>query len=58
MDHCARSIKAQFKYADKIGAKFVGVIGETELADGTVVLKTMKTGEERVVVQSEIKELI
>lgn len=58
MDHCARSIKAQFKYADKIGAKFVGVIGENELADGTIVLKTMKTGEERVVRQNEIKKLI
>jgi len=58
MDHCARSIKAQFKYADKIGAKFVGVIGETELAEDTVVLKTMETGEERTVRQNEIKKLI
>ena len=55
MDHCARSIKAQFKYADKIGAKTVGVIGESEMENATVVLKTMETGEERVVHQKDIK---
>ncbi|MEA5004743.1 MAG: histidine--tRNA ligase [Christensenella sp.] len=55
MDHCARSVKAQFKYADKIGAKTVIVIGEEEMEKGTVVLKTMETGEERVVRQEEIK---
>ena len=55
MDHCARSIKAQFKYADKIGAKTVIVIGEEEMENGTAVLKTMETGEERAVKQDEIK---
>lgn len=58
MDHCARSIKAQFKYADKIGAKFVAVIGEDEMKDGTAVLKTMETGEERVVHQDDIKKFV
>ncbi|MEA4853562.1 MAG: histidine--tRNA ligase [Christensenella sp.] len=54
MDHCARSIKAQFKYADKIGAKIVIVIGEDEMQNGTAVMKTMENGEERVVQQSEL----
>lgn len=58
MDHCARSIKAQFKYADKLGAKFVAVIGESEMEEGTAVLKTMETGEERVVHQSDIKKFV
>ena len=58
MDHCARSMKAQFKYADKLGAKFVGVVGETELADGTLVLKTMQTGEERSIHQDEIEKFL
>ena len=58
MDHCARSMKAQFKYADKLGAKFVGVVGETELAEGTLVLKTMQTGEERSIHQDEIEKFL
>ena len=49
IDHTERSIKAQFKYADKIGAKFVAVIGGNELADGVMNVKNMATGEsERV----------
>ena len=49
IDHMERSIKAQFKYADKIGAKFVAVIGGNELAEGVTNVKNMATGEsERV----------
>lgn len=44
-----RGIKAQFKYADKIGAKFVGVIGETELASNAVKIKEMQSGKEEMV---------
>ena len=45
-DLCERSLKAQMKYADKIGARFTTVLGENELASGTVVLKNMETGEQ------------
>ena len=49
IDHMQRSIKAQFKYADKIGAKYVAVIGGNELEEGAVNVKRMATGEsERV----------
>ncbi len=41
-DLMARSLKAQFKYADKIGARFVAVIGETELQEGAAQVKDMK----------------
>ena len=44
-DHMERSIKAQFKYADKLGAKFVAVIGGNELAEGVMNVKNMATGE-------------
>ena len=40
-----RSVKAQFKYADKIGAKYVAVIGGNELAEGRANVKNMATGE-------------
>ena len=45
IDHMDRSVKAQFKYADKIGAQFVAVIGGNELAEGKAVIKSMATGE-------------
>ncbi len=45
IDHEGRSLKAQFKYADKIGAKYVAVIGSDELIKGELSLKNMATGE-------------
>ena len=45
VDHLERSIKAQFKYADKIGAKYVVVIGGNELESGVANVKSMATGE-------------
>lgn len=44
-DLMARSVKAQMKYADKLGAKFTGIIGDEELEKGVVRLKRMETGE-------------
>ena len=45
-DLCDRSLKAQMKYADKIGARYTMVIGDDELAAGTANLKNMQTGEQ------------
>jgi histidyl-tRNA synthetase len=53
-DHQARSLKAQFKLADRLGARFVVVVGTDEVATGQVTLRDMSAGrEERV----EIREL-
>ena len=41
-----RSLRAQMKYADKIGAKFIAVIGDNEVDEGITKLKNMATGEE------------
>jgi histidyl-tRNA synthetase len=49
MDHVGRSLKAQFKYADKIGASWVCTIGDDELAANTIRIKEMATGNEEVV---------
>lgn len=43
----ARGLKAQMKYADKIGAKYCLVLGDDELAAGKAELKNMKTGEKK-----------
>lgn len=45
-DHAGRSFKAQFKYADKLNARFVAVIGDDELGRGVVKLKSMDDGAE------------
>ena len=44
LDHMSRGIKPQFKYADKINAKYVIVIGENELKSGKVNIKNMSDG--------------
>ena len=44
---CGRSLKAQMKYANKIGAAFTLVLGDEELAAGKAKIKNMKTGEQK-----------
>ena len=46
IDHVGRSMKAQFKYADKAEASYVVTIGDDELAKGQVRLREMKSHEE------------
>ena len=44
-DIAGRGLKAQMKYADKLGARYVIVVGDNELETGDVQLKDMQTGE-------------
>lgn len=46
-DLMGRSVKAQMKYANKIGAKYVIVLGDDERTKGEAVLKPMNGGEPR-----------
>ena len=39
-----RSIKAQMKYADKIGARYVLVLGDNEIESNKAELRDMETG--------------
>ncbi|MFT9494609.1 histidine--tRNA ligase [Anaerosolibacter sp.] len=54
-DHMNRSLKAQFKYADKLNASYTIVIGENELENDTVSFKNMKTSEQ---VQIKLSNII
>lgn len=45
-DIVGRSLKAQMKYADKIGARYTLILGDNELAAGVAQLKNMETGEQ------------
>lgn len=48
IDHIGRSVKAQIKYADKVGARYVLVLGEDELTKNEGKLKRMSDGEETI----------
>ena len=54
MDHQGRSLKSQFKLADKIGAQQVAVLGPDEVAAGEVKLRDMATHDERLVAIADI----
>ena len=41
-----RGLRAQMKYADKLGAKYTVVLGEDEVQSGIAKLKNMESGEE------------
>ena len=55
-DICGRGLKAQMKYADKIGAKFTLVLGDNEVESGKATLKNMSTSETHEIALSEIVE--
>ena len=44
-DTVGRSLKAQMRYADKLGARYTLVIGDNELEAGMARLKDMESGE-------------
>jgi histidyl-tRNA synthetase len=54
MDYAGRSPKAQFRTADRLGARFVAILGDDEIAQGAVTLKNMSRGDQLSVRRSEI----
>lgn len=57
-DTVERSVKAQMKYANKIGAKYSIVIGDTELEENRVSLKHMETGETETIALSDLLSVL
>lgn len=55
-DVMQRGLKAQMKYANKIGASFVMVLGGNELAEKKAKLKNMETGEQTEIALDETFE--
>ncbi len=48
-DIVGRSLKAQMKYANKLGAKYTLIIGDSEIDAGRAQLRNMETGEQEEV---------
>ena len=57
-DHMGRSLKAQFKYADKLQAPFIAILGGDELQKGVVKVRDMATRKEREIPLEAAAELI
>ncbi|MCD8398876.1 MAG: histidine--tRNA ligase [Lachnospiraceae bacterium] len=57
-DYMDRSVKAQMKYANKLGALNTVIIGSQELSDNRAKVKHMATGEQTEVAFDQIAELI
>lgn len=55
-DYSDKKVKAQFKTADRLEAKYVLVLGEDELSNGVVNVKNMETGDQSEVPLLDIVE--
>jgi histidyl-tRNA synthetase len=53
-----RSLKAGLKWAGKIGARAAAILGEREIADGTVVVRDLERGEQEVVRTGEAADVL
>jgi histidyl-tRNA synthetase len=57
-DYMGRSLKAQMKYANKINASFVVVLGEEEIKSGRIKVKDMKAGSEEEIALADLSGYI
>jgi len=58
IDYLDRKLKAQFKVADRYGARFAVILGDDELARGVVQLKNLATGEQDEVPLAGVAEAV
>ncbi|MFZ0611569.1 MAG: histidine--tRNA ligase [Desulfobacterales bacterium] len=58
MDFSGRSLKSQMKRADKMSAAHVLIVGDNELAEGRVILRNLKTGEQMQIPVAEVVEKV
>lgn len=57
-DHVGKSVKAQFKYSDKINSKYTIVLGDDEIEKDLATLKNMQTSEQTEIKLSEIADVL
>ena len=54
----SKSLKAQLRQANNLGARYTVIIGEEELKNGSVILRDMKTAEQRIVLFEELQKFL
>lgn len=57
-DYGQRSLKAQMKYANKLGTRFSAVIGDDDIAKGAFNVKNMETGESEEVSKEQLSSYL
>jgi histidyl-tRNA synthetase len=57
-DYMNRSLKAQMKYAGKIGARYAVIIGEDEMKQGTALVRNMGLGQQESVPLGQLVKLL
>lgn len=57
-DYMDRSVKAQMKYANKLGARYTVIIGENEINENKANIKCMENGEQTEVALDEVANFI
>lgn len=58
MDFAGRSMKAQMKQANKLGAKYSVILGEDEIAEGVVMLRSMEDSSQAKVPMAQVADKI
>lgn len=58
MNHTTRGLRAQFKYADKLGAPYVAILGGDEAQKGVIKLRDMQSGDEWEVKLSDAAQMM
>lgn len=58
MDFAGRSMKAQMKQANKLGAKYSVILGEDEIAEGVAMLRSMEDSFQAKVPMNQVAEKI
>ena len=58
MDYMDRSLKSQMRLADRLQARYALILGEEEMAKGTVQLRDMQRAEQREVPQEGLSALL
>lgn len=57
MDYTGRSLKAQMKTADKLGARYTVILGEDEVTQGVATIRDMRGSDQKIVLIAEIAEV-
>jgi histidyl-tRNA synthetase len=47
-------LKKQFKYATDVGSTYIGIVGEEEMKNGTIMLKNLASGEQEEFTMTEV----
>jgi histidyl-tRNA synthetase len=58
IEHRGGSLKSQFKRADKLRARGVVVVGENEVASGTLTVKDLAKGTQSTVAATDLESKI